>query len=56
MSSIRVPIILGIVALTWVTTGAGQQRFFPAVRSFELPEASPRVHGFVGPAPVRRAR
>jgi uncharacterized protein DUF1207 len=48
MSSIRVPIILGIVALTWVSTGAGQQRFFPAVRSFELPEASPRVHGLVG--------
>jgi Protein of unknown function (DUF1207) len=48
MSSIRVPLIVGVVALTWVTSGAGQQRFFPAVRSFELPEASPRVHGFVG--------
>ena len=48
MSSIRVPIILGGIALSWVTSGAGQQRFFPAVKSFELPEASPRVHGFVG--------
>jgi uncharacterized protein DUF1207 len=48
MSSIRGPIILGVVALASVTSAAGQQRFFPAVRSFELPEASPRVHGFVG--------
>ena len=42
------PILLGVIALSWVTSGSGQQRFFPAVRSFELPEASPRVHGFVG--------
>jgi hypothetical protein len=48
MSSIRGPIILGFIALAWVTSVAGQQRLFPAVRSFELPEASPRVHGFVG--------
>jgi uncharacterized protein DUF1207 len=48
MSSIRVPIILGVAALACVTSAAGQQRIFPAVRSFELPEASPRVHGLVG--------
>jgi hypothetical protein len=48
MSSIRGPIILGFIALAGVTSAAGQQRLFPAVRSFELPEASPRVHGFVG--------
>jgi len=30
-------------------TGIGaQQRLFPQVPSFELPEASPRVHGLVG--------
>jgi hypothetical protein len=27
---------------------SAQQRLFPSVRSFELPEASPRVHGLVG--------
>jgi hypothetical protein len=27
---------------------AAQQRLFPPVQSFELPEASPRVHGLVG--------
>jgi hypothetical protein len=48
MSSISAPIILGIAVLAWVPSAVGQQRFFPAVRSFELPEASPRVHGFVG--------
>jgi uncharacterized protein DUF1207 len=48
MSSIRVPIILGVAALACVTSAAGQQRIFPAVKSFELPEASPRVHGLVG--------
>ena len=29
-------------------SASAQQRLFPAVRSFELPEASPRVHGLVG--------
>jgi hypothetical protein len=34
----------------WIcqTGAAAQQRLFPTVRSFELPEASPRVHGLVG--------
>jgi hypothetical protein len=48
MSSIRVLSMLGAVVLVCASSAAGQQRFFPAVRSFELPEASPRVHGFVG--------
>lgn len=29
-------------------SGSAQQRLFPPVPSFELPEASPRVHGIVG--------
>jgi hypothetical protein len=48
MSSIRATLSLGALALCWPLTGAAQDRFFPAVRSFELPEASPRVHGMVG--------
>jgi uncharacterized protein DUF1207 len=48
MSSIRVPVLLGL-ALSLCSAGAvAQQRLFPSVRSFELPEASPRVHGLVG--------
>ncbi|HEX2250367.1 MAG TPA: DUF1207 domain-containing protein [Gemmatimonadales bacterium] len=31
-----------------VTTAVGQRRLFPTARSFELPEASPRVYGLVG--------
>jgi hypothetical protein len=48
MSSIRVPRLLGLTALLHVTSASAQQPLFPAVRSFELPEASPRVHGLVG--------
>jgi uncharacterized protein DUF1207 len=48
MSSIRVPIIFGVATLLCATSAAAQQRLFPSVRSFELPEASPRVHGLVG--------
>jgi uncharacterized protein DUF1207 len=48
MSSTRIPIIVGIIASLCAGSAAGQQRLFPSVRSFELPEASPRVHGLVG--------
>lgn len=48
MSSIRARIALGITLVLWSTPGSAQERFFPAVRSFELPEASPRVYGVVG--------
>jgi hypothetical protein len=48
MSSIRVPVILGLSLLVCATSASAQQRLFPQVRSFELPEASPRVYGIVG--------
>ena len=48
MSSIRVPAIAGLALLLCHAGAGAQQRLFPSVRSFELPEASPRVHGFVG--------
>jgi hypothetical protein len=48
MSSIRVPTIVGLGLLLCHAGAGAQQRLFPSVRSFELPEASPRVHGFVG--------
>ncbi|MGH7508575.1 MAG: DUF1207 domain-containing protein [Gemmatimonadales bacterium] len=48
MSSIRALVMLGLLTLLGVADGSPQERFFPAVRSFELPEASPRVHGMVG--------
>jgi hypothetical protein len=48
MSSIRVPAIVGLALLLCHAAAGAQQRLFPSVRSFELPEASPRVHGFVG--------
>jgi hypothetical protein len=48
MSSIRVPVILGVTALAYVSPAPAQHAFFPSVRSFELPIASPRVHGLVG--------
>lgn len=48
MSSIRVPTLLGLATLLQVSAVPAQQRLFPSVRSFELPEASPRVHGLVG--------
>jgi Protein of unknown function (DUF1207) len=37
------PLILGVPG-----TAAAQARIFPQVASFELPQASPRVHGLVG--------
>jgi uncharacterized protein DUF1207 len=46
-----------ILAALWLSTlfiflppvrSAAQERLFPQVTSFELPEASPRVHGLVG--------
>jgi uncharacterized protein DUF1207 len=48
MSSIRVPALLGLALFLAQSGVAAQQRLFPSVRSFELPEASPRVHGLVG--------
>jgi hypothetical protein len=48
MSSIRAALVLGIALLLCVTGAGAQARLFPSVRSFELPEASPRVHGLVG--------
>lgn len=48
MSSIRAILALGLLALLSVSPAAAQERLFPGVRSFELPEASPRVHGMVG--------
>jgi hypothetical protein len=48
MSSIRVLALLRLAALLLPPGLQAQQRLFPAVRSFELPEASPRVHGLVG--------
>jgi hypothetical protein len=48
MSSIRAPVFLALVAILHGGTVSGQQRLFPQVTSFELPEASPRVHGLVG--------
>src|SRR4051812_40892692 len=47
MSSIRTSALLGLLLLGGMKASA-QERLFPAVRSFELPEASPRVHGIVG--------
>ena len=40
--------MVGLALLLCQAEAAAQQRLFPSVRSFELPEASPRVHGFVG--------
>jgi hypothetical protein len=48
MSSIRPLVILSLATVFGPTSGSAQQRVFPSVQSFELPEASPRVHGFVG--------
>jgi hypothetical protein len=44
---VRVPILLLAASLMAAPAGA-QQRLFPEVPSFELPQASPRVHGVVG--------
>jgi hypothetical protein len=48
MSSIRVTALLGVLALVRGAAIEAQQQGFPLVRSFELPEASPRVYGLVG--------
>jgi len=48
MSSIRALLGLGVTLLLCSTPAMAQERIFPAVRSFELPEASPRVYGVVG--------
>lgn len=49
MSSSRSWRLLGcLVLLSAPVPAAAQARIFPDVQSFELPEASPRVHGLVG--------
>jgi hypothetical protein len=48
MSSIRALLGLGVTLLLSSTRAGAQERLFPAVRSFELPEASPRAYGLVG--------
>jgi uncharacterized protein DUF1207 len=48
MSSIRGAVLLVSALLLGGSSLTAQQRLFPEVRSFELPEASPRVHGLVG--------
>jgi hypothetical protein len=48
MSSTGLSAILMSLATLQVGVASAQQRLFPAVTSFELPEASPRVHGLVG--------
>jgi len=48
MSSTRSAAILMCLATLQAGLASAQQRLFPAVTSFELPEASPRVHGLVG--------
>src|SRR5919106_6762212 len=48
MSSIRVPALLGLAVVLCAPGAEAQQRLFPSMRSFELPEASPRVYGLVG--------
>jgi hypothetical protein len=49
MSSSASRLLLVFAMVLAAPVGAwGQQRLFPPVPSFELPEASPRVHGLVG--------
>ena len=48
MSSSRWWRLLVVVLLGAPGRASAQDRIFPAVQSFELPEASPRVHGLVG--------
>jgi hypothetical protein len=49
MSSIRIAARLALAFMPWATLrAAAQDRLFPKQASFELPEASPRVHGMVG--------
>lgn len=47
MSSIRALLGLGATVLLCSTRAGAQERLFPAVKSFELPEASPRAYGLV---------
>jgi hypothetical protein len=44
----RALLAAGLVIPLCFTSAYSQERLFPAVRSFELPEASPRVYGVVG--------
>jgi hypothetical protein len=48
MSSMPALLAAGLVLPLSFTSAYSQERLFPAVRSFELPEASPRVYGVVG--------
>src|SRR3954465_7191501 len=48
MSSMRVPALLGLALGLCYAPAVAQARLFPSIHSFELPEASPRVHGLVG--------
>jgi hypothetical protein len=48
LSSIRITRLFSLALLLFPSAAAAQERLFPSVRSFELPEASPRVHGLVG--------
>ena len=48
MSSSRTWGVLLPLLLLWPSAGMAQGRLFPQVPSFELPQASPRVHGIVG--------
>jgi hypothetical protein len=50
MSSIRALLGLGVTVLLCSTRAGAQERLFPAVKSFELPEASPRAYGLVARA------
>jgi hypothetical protein len=47
MSSSRLRLLV-LVLLLPAARASAQDRVFPEVQSFELPEASPRVHGLVG--------
>lgn len=47
-SSCGVPALLCLCAFIVPGRALAQERLFPRVASFELPEASPRVHGIVG--------
>ena len=48
MSSMRALLAAALAIPLSLTAAHAQDRLFPAVRSFELPEASPRVYGVVG--------
>jgi hypothetical protein len=48
MSSSRTWGVLLPLLLLCPSAGVAQGRLFPQVPSFELPQASPRVHGIVG--------